>query len=147
MTDKFTKDFDAWNLVKRKLDSIQLVPQFRNGEMQLDPKFHAREIWWCRVGINIGAEICGKGDEFTRPVLIIKKASTTTFVGLTLTTKLKERYDYHRITFLDGQQSDVQLTSVRTLDIRRLRQQIEKLSEPVFAKVLKAFAKIYCPES
>jgi mRNA interferase MazF len=147
MTDDFTKDFDAWNRVKRKLDSIQLVPQFRNGEMQLDPKFHAREIWWCRIGINVGAEICGKGPAFTRPVLIIKKASTTTFVGLTLTTKLQERYDYHRITFLDGQQSDVQLTSVRTLDIRRLRGQIEKLSEPVFAKVLKAFAKIYCPES
>jgi hypothetical protein len=79
-----------------------------------------------------------------RPVLILKKASPTTFVGLTLTSKLKERYDYHRIT-LKGKPSDVQLVSVRTLDARRLLTRIEKLPGHVFGETLAAFVKIYSP--
>ena len=34
--------------------------------------FKQGEIWWCSLGFNLGEEIFGKGEKFTRPVLIFK---------------------------------------------------------------------------
>jgi hypothetical protein len=44
------KDFDHWNKHKKKLHTL--------GER---PFYHAREIWWCAVGVNIGNELDGTG--------------------------------------------------------------------------------------
>src|SRR3989338_8328483 len=44
--------------------------------------FKQGEVWWCRVGKNVGDEIYGKGEKFARPVLIIKKLTRTTFLAL-----------------------------------------------------------------
>ena len=136
MTDDFAKDFDAWNQLKQKLESLppQNVPTY----------FRTREVWWCSIGINLGSEQCGKGNEFLRPVLILKRISPTTFIGVSLTTKLKERDDHYRLT-VGGKLADVQLSSVRTLDARRLFEKIEKLSEGVFSGVLAAFIKSFSP--
>jgi mRNA interferase MazF len=135
MTDEFTKDFDSWNRLKQKLDGLPRVPNFR-----------AREIWWCSIGTNIGSEICGKGDTFSRPVLILKRTGPSAFLGFPLTSKLKERPDYHRIT-IKGEPGDVQLAGIRALDARRLRTRIEKLPGHVFSEVLSSFVKICSPES
>lgn len=135
MTDDFTKDFDAWHVLKRELDALPSVPNFG-----------PREVWWCSIGTNIGSEICGKGGMLLRPVLILKRTSPTTFLGVPLTSKLKERGDYHRIT-LKGTPSDVQLVGIRALDARRLQVRIEKLPKHVFDDVLKAVVKVIDPES
>lgn len=44
------KRFLKWIGLKEKLDSIQIKPPF----------FKEGEIWWCRIGENIGVEINGK---------------------------------------------------------------------------------------
>jgi mRNA-degrading endonuclease toxin of MazEF toxin-antitoxin module len=134
MTDDFTKDFDAWNQLKQELDGLQPVSGFGT-----------REVWWCSIGTNIGSEQCGKGGKFLRPVLILKRISPTTFIGVSLTTKLKDRDDYYRLT-VGGKLADVQLSSVRTLDARRLFERIEKLSEGIFSGVVAAFVKSFSPE-
>ena len=54
------KDFNNQNEKKIKIDS-----KIKYGH----PK--EREIWWCSVGLNVGTEIYGKGEDFARPVLII----------------------------------------------------------------------------
>jgi mRNA interferase MazF len=59
------KDFIKWNEVKEGVNS-------------LDPSniyFNEREIWWCYLGLNVGIEEDGKGENFMRPVLIINKFS------------------------------------------------------------------------
>jgi hypothetical protein len=57
------KDFDTWNVKKKQLDAQQsdAILFFKEGE-----------VWWVHFGLNIGFEMNGKGNEFTRPVLIIK---------------------------------------------------------------------------
>jgi mRNA interferase MazF len=133
MSEEFTKDFAAWNQVKQRIDGLSGVPGF-----------NAREIWWCSIGTNIGSEICGKGDKFSRPILILKRTSPTMFIGIPATSKQKIRWDYHPVT-IKGQLSYLQLSGVRSLDARRLVSKIEKLSEHVFADVLTAFYKIFSP--
>jgi len=58
------KDFDKWNKRKKRIH-----------EGSFDDFVHAREVWWCAVGVNIGVEADGKHTNFERPVLIIRKFS------------------------------------------------------------------------
>ena len=48
--------------------------------------FKQAEIWWCSVGMNIGEESFGKGARFTRPILIFRKFTSNSFLGLPMTT-------------------------------------------------------------
>lgn len=62
MKDKYIKPYREWNNLKEILDSVDIpLP------------FFEREIWSVCIGVNIGIEIDGKGDNFERPALIIKK--------------------------------------------------------------------------
>ena len=72
------KDFDHWNTKKKALEEIKEKFLFKQGE-----------VWWCSVGLNIQTESCGKGDQYQRPVLILKKLSSESFVGIPLSTKEK----------------------------------------------------------
>jgi len=51
--------------------------------------FKEKELWWCSVGVNLGEEIFGKGVKFTRPVLIFKKFTSNSFLGLPITKQEK----------------------------------------------------------
>lgn len=72
------KNFDEWNKNKIQIENKQEKYLFKEGD-----------IWWCGVGLNIKSESCGKGDEFRRPVLVLKKLSGDSFIGIPLSTKLK----------------------------------------------------------
>ncbi|DAB39142.1 MAG TPA: toxin-antitoxin system protein, partial [Sulfuricurvum kujiense] len=56
------KKFDEWNEVKKDTD-------YNTRIIGIKP----REIFWAKIGENVGYEQNGKGDNFARPVLIIKK--------------------------------------------------------------------------
>lgn len=121
------KNFEGWGKLKERIDTYRTIPIF-----------HEREIWWCSIGMNIGYEIYGKGDIFTRPVLIIKKFSPFTFLCLPLSTKLKTNEYYYPITF-NGETRRVIFDQAKTLDGRRLAEFIARLPENQFDKIKKAF--------
>ena len=72
------KDFDKWNIRKKHLEETDDEILFKDGE-----------VWWCHVGINIKTESCGKGEYFQRPVLILKRLSMKSFIGIPLSTQIK----------------------------------------------------------
>lgn len=85
------KDFDKWNHNKKTLDaSVKEV------------FFHDREVWWCKLGVNVGFEQDGKGDRFARPILIVKKFNNQIFWGVPLSTKIKKTKFYGSIDLGDG---------------------------------------------
>lgn len=97
--------------VKEKIhDTDYLPPLFREGEM-----------WWCLIGENVGIEVNGKGDKFTRPVLILKKYDRYSFLGLPMTTKSKTGTWYATVTFKEQTQTVV-LSQGRVFDYRRLKE-------------------------
>jgi hypothetical protein len=59
------KRFDDWNEYKKYLDISE----------KESVQFHEPEIWWCSIGINIGSEQNSGTDNFSRPVLIVRKWS------------------------------------------------------------------------
>ena len=72
------KNFDTWNELKKEIDERENIIQFKE-----------REIYWARIGENVGFEQNGKGAELSRPVLIVKKLNKQLFFGVPLSTTLR----------------------------------------------------------
>lgn len=99
--------FDEWNNVKKKLEKKERI-SFKQGE-----------IYFLSVGQNIGQEIYGHSDFFLRPVLIYKKLSKFSFLGIPLTSTQKNGTYYHTFTYTKKKVSTALLNQIRVFDIRR----------------------------
>lgn len=115
--EKIVKQFLRWIGFKEKLHNQRHEP----------PLFKEGEIWWCYVGENIGVEVNGKGEQFTRPIFIFRKYDRYSFLGLPLTTKQKKGSWYVGIHFKEVSQNIV-LVQGRVFDYRRLKEKLGELS-------------------
>lgn len=104
--------------------------------------FKQGDIWWCSLGINIGEEIYGKGIKFTRPVLIFRKLTSNSFLGLPLTSQERNGNWYVEI-FAHGARSWVMLNQARILDKKRLTSRLTTLEDVDFKKVRDGFLNLY----
>src|SRR5438046_203332 len=76
--EKTPDDFDIWNEKKKELNVQKRDLLFREGE-----------IWWCYWGMNVGEEVYGKGKDFKRPAIILRKLSKRSCVVLPITAKTR----------------------------------------------------------
>ena len=106
--------------------------------------FKECEIWWVSIGMNIGDEIFGKGDLFTRPVLVFKKFTSNSFLGIPLTSQEKQGTWYIHVR-QGGKVHWVILNQARILDARRLRNRIGTLDDVDKQRVQTAFRDLFCP--
>lgn len=126
-----TKDFQKWNKRKEKLHA--------NKERLF---FHEREIWYCSLGANIGFETDGKGEEFLRPVVIVRKFNNEIFWAIPLTKSKKpipnkvEKY-YFAFLFVPEVKSLAVLSQIRLIDARRLRRHVGTMNEADFYDLTK----------
>ena len=72
-------DLLLWMGLKEKLHIQDALP----------PYFKEGELWWVHMGENIGVEINGKGDQFTRPAVIYKKFNSSIMLIIPTTTQNK----------------------------------------------------------
>lgn len=117
------KDFILWHNVKEQLDKDNKPPLFKQ-----------REIWWCSIGVNIGHESDGKSQYFTRPVLIVRKFNRQIFLGVPLTTKIKENPFYFPIE-LHNKKQCVMIAQSRVWDASRLKSRMGWLTKSQFEQV------------
>lgn len=124
------KDFDRWNKEKKTLDA---------GESIAD--CHEREIWWCSIGVNVGSEQHSQTDDFSRPVVVVRRFTRDVFWGIPLTTKIKENAPF-RIKFAIGNNtSDALVLQMRAYDRRRLVRKIGVVPEGLFATLVASVIK------
>ena len=110
------KDFDKWNIQKKIVDSVDNKKTF-----------HEREIWFIKIGENVGFEQNGKGEEFLRPVIVYKKFSKNVFLGIPLTRRIKEGIFYNGFNF-QNRKSNAILSQIRLFDSKRLSYSIGRMS-------------------
>ena len=115
------KNFDSWNSRKKYLESSR-KPLL---------KFHARDIWWCTYGVNLGSEQDGSGGKFERPCVILKKLSPTTAIILPLSTKKKLEIFQVSIVF-GNKEGYVLLDQVRVVDTKRLLRKMGYVDKVIF---------------
>jgi mRNA interferase MazF len=132
LKDTFAKNFVDWFNLKPKLDISNNQP----------PLVDEGQIWWCHLGENIGTEISGKGQKYTRPVVIYKKLSRYTFLVIPCSTKLKEGSWFVKFVHKNIEQIAV-LNQIRIIDYRRLDDKIGILSVDDFDAIKTGFKKLY----
>lgn len=128
-------------MLKRFLEWIGLKEKLHNNE-SVPPFFKEGEIWWCHYGENVGTEMNGKGDRFTRPVLIYKKYDKYSFFALPLTTKHKNGSWYLNFVHNNKQQTIV-LSQGRTISFKRLKELVGKVDSTDYKNIKKAFENLH----
>lgn len=103
--------------------------------------FKERDVFWASIGINIGYEQDGKGEIFSRPVLIVKKYGKNIFFGILLSTQIKEGSFFFSFD-LNLQKSNALLVQGRTYDSKRLENKIGKISQEDFIKLKIKFREL-----
>lgn len=98
-------------------------------------RFKEREIFWCALGYNIGFEENGKNQNFSRPVLIVRKFSQNLFWGVPLSSQIKEGPYYTNFSF-QGKPQSVLISHLRAMDSKRLYSKIGQLGHRDFEKVI-----------
>jgi mRNA interferase MazF len=120
------KDYSDWMPVKSEINNKERFPR----------GIKEREIWICNLGDNVGFEEDGKGNDFTRPVLILKVFNRRFCYVVPLSrTEKRDKYHY-AFDGKTGKESVALLSQLRAIDSVRLRDKIGFVSKEDF-KIIK----------
>lgn len=126
-SDKFLD----WIILKEKLHRISRIRSFHEGE-----------IWWCSIGKNVGVEIDGKNNDFSRPVLVLRKLNKLSFLAVPLTTQFHDGSWYAQFSFKNKEQFAV-LSQIRVLSVARLNRKMGVLPESDYNLIQNKFCNLY----
>ncbi|MBI5003472.1 type II toxin-antitoxin system PemK/MazF family toxin [Candidatus Kaiserbacteria bacterium] len=117
------KEFGPWN--KKKKETHESAR----------PGFKVREIWACKLGGNVGDEQDGVGNDFLRPIVVLKKFNNNILWGIPLTRTDKPNLPFYFSFFMmEGESTSTQksiaiLSQIRLIDARRLSYRIGEISQ------------------
>jgi mRNA interferase MazF len=117
------KDFDSWNELKKKIEAEKNDPK----------KFPKEgEVWMSNLGRNIGFEQNGSGDNFSRPLLIVKKFNNHMFWAVSLSTKQKSFDFYFNYTDPSSQKVSAILAQMKLVSVKRLKRKLYEIPNELF---------------
>lgn len=120
----FQDNFDRWNSIKKQLHNKEEIIRFKE-----------REIYFMSIGQNIGYESYGKDQLFLRPVLVYKKLSHQTFIGIPLTSREKSGSYYFTFNYKKNKSSTAMLNQMRVFDIKRSEYYSGKINKNISKKL------------
>ncbi len=116
------KDFGSWNKRRKSVN-----------DASARVFFHPRELWFAHLGVNVGFEQDGRGAEFLRPILILRKFNNEVLWVIPLTKTWKPgnqyyaRFEYAAFLAVEGAPLEASvgiLSQLRLIDGKRLRYKI-----------------------
>lgn len=119
------KDFDRWNEVKKKTEN------------EVNRLYTVREIWWCRLGINIGTEQDGKGGWYVRPCIILRGFGSSACLIVPITKSKREHVLRVPIGMVAGYEAKANVSQIRVIDTKRLTRKVCFLDKAVFEELRK----------
>ena len=125
------KDYQQWMGVKTSINNRGKTLEINEGD-----------IVWVAVGENVGVEIDGKSDKYSRPVIILKKHSKRCFTGIPLTTKLHLGSWYKQFVF-QGRDENAVLIQTRLFDISRVYCRIGRLSKKDYEAIRESYIRLF----
>lgn len=130
-TNIFSKDFNKWIVLKTKCHYKKSLP----------PMFKERDIWWVSIGVNIGYEENGKHEKFLRPVLVLRKFNRELFLGIPMSTKIKNNRYYIKVTVKRDLVSTL-ISQIRVFSAKRIQDKLAELDTDDFNKVKQEVIKM-----
>ena len=124
------KDYSKWHKKKEILnrrDDIDTI------------FFREKEVWWVALGVNIGFEQDGKGEEFRRPILILKKFNKFVVLAVPLTTRIKKHKYYVFCDLIEDKLPRMAIISqIRLIDTRRFIDKLGVANNDSFTQIKNA---------
>ena len=127
----YFKDFDKWNIVKKRTHDNELKVSIRAGEIR-----------WISCGVNVGSEIDGKGESFTRPALIIHVVGAVLALVIPLSTKLKDVAGYIPFEF-QGKTTSICVHQMRIISQRRILARKGRISDNRLKEIKSQIKKFF----
>lgn len=126
------KDFDGWNAQKKATEG-----------REPNVHFHEREIWWCKLGLNVGSEQDGVSTTFERPVLVIRNFNDSVLWAVPLTRTYKPRSRFYVLLDRspDGDSAAIP-SQLRLISSKRLLRKIGAVDAERFELVVAAIRKL-----
>ncbi|MEA1982703.1 MAG: type II toxin-antitoxin system PemK/MazF family toxin [Campylobacterota bacterium] len=132
------KKYDEWNEIKKQTISKKI-------NIGIKP----REIFWVKIGQNIGSEEYGKGKNFTRPVIVVRKLTRELFIGIPTTTTLKTNDYFHQFKYYSKKDGDIEVSAMilqfKVFSVQRLTNRIGMINKDDFKKVVEKSMKLFAP--
>ena len=125
-----TKNFKEWNNIKEQL---------HNGKINFG--FRERDIFFMYVGANIGFEQDGD-DNFLRPVMVYKKFNKHVFLGVPLTSQIKEDKFHYEFNYTKDIRSFAILSQIKLFDIKRAKYRDGQISKDNLYKLQEKLLKL-----
>ena len=119
------KDFFTWSAEKEAIHESK--PRI--------PFFNEKDVWFASLGVNVGFEQDGKGRQFLRPIVVLKKFNNETLWGIALTSKSKTGPYYFSFTHDGNRRSTANLSQFRLIDSKRLQYKIGTISSVDFEQL------------
>lgn len=126
--------YTNWNEIKIAIEYENIIVGFKE-----------RDIFYMSMGKNIGFEQDGKGENFVRPVVIIKGFNKNMFFGIPLSTKMKEGKFYYKFQFQKKDElveNIALLSQMRLFSTKRLLNKIGVISKEDFIKMKNEFKSL-----
>jgi mRNA interferase MazF len=128
----FLKCFKEWLGLKEKLHKSNHKPPFVS----------EGQIWWANIGENIGYEIDGKNDQFSRPVVVYKVLKKGFYFVIPLTTQQKTGSWFMQFRH-GGNINTVCLHQSRSIDYRRVTNKLGEIDQRDMQRLKIKFKNLY----
>lgn len=119
----YYKDFVGWAKFAEQVERRPRPANLKSGI-----------ICWCYLGVNIGTEQDGTGENYARPVLILGTTSPNQVLILPFTSKRKEGRSYVEI-MINGIPETLIINQPRTVDIKRIGYYLDEISDELLRKI------------
>ena len=125
--------FDDWNEVKKEV----------NNHSNKKVGFKTRDIFYINMGENIGFEQNGKGENFLRPVVILKVFNREMFFAIPLSSQIKNGVFYYSFEFekrdCSKSKNIALLSQMKLFSSKRLLNKIGVMNKNDFEKMKESF--------
>ena len=125
------KDYGEWHKKKKILNEREDIDNIF---------FREKEVWWIALGVNVGFEQDGKGEEFRRPILIMKKFNKYLVLAVPLTTRIKKDNKYYVSCSIirDNLPRMAIISQTRPIDTKRLIDKLGVADDDSYIKIKNA---------
>lgn len=124
------QEFDLWNTQKKILhDKISSM------------YFREWDIRWCSLWMNIRTEAYGKWTSFRRPILILKKLSNESCIGIPLSSKSKQ-WSWFCKYIMHGVRGTALIYQIRMFHKNRFQRKIWEMDESDFWLIKKRLKRL-----
>ena len=126
------KEYDLWNKLKKAIQSEIDSPDYFPQE---------GEVWMSAIGKNIGYEQNGSGDNFSRPLLVVKRFNNHMFWCIPLSTKQKKFDFYFNFTDPNNEKVSVILAQMKLVSVKRLKRKLYAIPQNILMEIKEKLKK------